>query len=136
VKNILIAVTVCILLGIAAGQAGLVGSSFSFGYSGTCESPTTGKTIVCGTKAGILVSEDGGPFVAWPAQGPAGLPGVDGATGPEGPQGVAGPPGVAGPTGATGLMGPNWTSCDVTISNFKIPSTTTRTGTMTVTNCH
>jgi hypothetical protein len=40
------------------------------------------------------------------------------------------------PQGLPGAMGPGWTSCDISITNFKITSTSTRTGTVSFSNCH
>jgi hypothetical protein len=84
----------------------------------------------------IAFSINGASAVQALAQGPAGLPGITGDQGIQGPQGVAGPPGAVGPTGATGPMGPGWGVCDINITNFKITSTSTRTGTVWFSNCH
>lgn len=40
------------------------GSSIAFGTSGaTCQAPTTGNTIICGTSAGVQISINGAAYV-------------------------------------------------------------------------
>ena len=104
-KALLIAAFLCVAAAVIA-QSGLVGSSLSFSYNSVCEQPTAGKVVVCGTKSGIMISQDGGPFVAWPAQGPQGDPGPQGAPGAPGPTGAQGLQGDQGPQGVAGLTGP------------------------------
>ena len=53
-------------------------------------------------------TQDGTPFVVWPAQATGGEPGPQGPTGPTGPAGPTGPkgdPGAIGPKGDTGTTG-------------------------------
>jgi hypothetical protein len=108
----LIAFTVAALLGFAYAQSQtpLAGSSLSFSGAGTCDLPTVGRTVICGTGQTVYISVNGGPFVD--TKGPAGLPGPQGATGAAGAQGPAGPAGPQGPAGPAGAsFAPNSYTC-------------------------
>ena len=120
-RILLVATTLTLVLSLAYvfvptwtvyAQTVPTGSSFGFGIStGSCQSPTKGLVIICGTSSGIQVSTDGssyGPVVGTPGppgpQGPAGPAGPVGATGQTGPIGPIGPAGPQGPQGPTGTM--------------------------------
>ena len=83
-----------------SAQSTPTGSSFGFGIgTSSCQSPTTGLVIICGTSTGIQVSVNGGTY------GP--ITGAVGPAGPQGPPGPAGPVGATGPVGSTGPAGPS-----------------------------
>lgn len=86
---------------VTYGQ-GLSGSSIGFFISGgTCDTPATGKTLLCATPSDVQISANGAAYAT--LKGPKGDPG---AAGPTGAAGAAGPAGAVGPAGAPGAVGP------------------------------
>jgi hypothetical protein len=61
------------------------GSSLTFiNGSSSCDTPAVGKTVICGTATGVLISSNGAPFTSV-----TGTPGAPGAQGPAGPPGTS-----------------------------------------------
>jgi len=65
--------------------------------------------VTAGDRVAVVVSQDGSPFVVYPAAATSGTPGPPGPQGPTGPQGPQGPAGAKGDTGAQGAQGPQGT---------------------------
>ena len=82
---------------IAVGAQAPTGGSIGLNNTGTCGTPTTGLTFLCGTTTGWLQSINGASYVSF---------GATGATGPAGPTGPTGATGATGTTGAIGPAGP------------------------------
>jgi hypothetical protein len=59
-----------------------------------------------GAEVVFAQTQDGTPFVIYPAAASGGEPGPQGPEGPAGPAGPQGPKGDPGPTGSTGAQGP------------------------------
>jgi hypothetical protein len=85
VRNVLLVIIVLELIMLAQTTIP-TGSSLTFiNGSSSCDTPAVGKTVICGTTTGVMISANGAPFVS-----------VAGAPGPAGIQGPQGIPGTAG----------------------------------------
>jgi hypothetical protein len=65
-----------------------------------------GLSAAPGDEVCAVLTQEGRPFIVYPATASGGEPGPPGPTGPTGPQGAPGPTGPQGPTGSTGTQGP------------------------------
>jgi hypothetical protein len=65
-----------------------------------------GLSAAPGDEVCAVLTQEGRPFIVYPATASGGEPGPTGPAGPAGPQGTPGPAGPQGPTGATGTQGP------------------------------
>lgn len=108
---------VFLLVAIGYAQTTLSGSSMGFTTSsGTCQAPTSGISILCGTSAGFQQSINGAAYA-----------GISGTPGPVGPQGPAGPTGATGPQGPAGAA-PSTLTC----TGFSVA----QGGAIQLTGCH
>lgn len=62
-KHFLIGMAAVIFVAFALAQGGPAGSSIGWSTTGSCDSPTQGKTFLCGTSTTVLISVNGAPYV-------------------------------------------------------------------------